>query len=566
MTERETMLRMFLRDTLLSVALLAGIGSAQTAPSIDAVVNGANYRGGALGADRWISIFGSNLSPCTTTDDTFPTTIACDTGDVMVTANGTPLRLHYASPTQLNVLAPSTPGNYDFVVQNAGVASTPNNATVSATSIAVFNNYHLSATINQDNTVHWYNNPARPGDIVSVYANAGGPTTSTETIQTGAQTTVLEHTQAPSVSMDGQPLSVLFAGKAPGYQGLWQYNISLPTDATTGAHTLQFCLNDTCDTADILIAPDKNNVAGNATLVQSRVAPTPLLGPLNGTLTNNNSGTTTTFTTTPFHNFLVPANGRPTDTMRLTLDGLAQYASLNRTTTLTALEPPQFITLPQLTYDQNALFTIDTTQPVQDPQYPERSLWVPGTTPLVNRDFAFYSTSLYQCLSGTTDFACSYIPPRWARLPIQLNLNLSQVPDGQSYLDGNLVDTKQGLVTVAQRYQVNGQQFYKIVDNFDPTQPGVEVQWSPNICDFELVTTVANARQYGIITLYELNNAAIPGTLAEFLHESEHAAGLWWHSDSPNHYIYFDTADTMQMLLDFKGVPTPGEQSALGAC
>jgi len=247
--------RSALGSALLSVCLFVGAARAQSVPSIDSVVNAANYKAGALGAAGWVSLTGSNLSPCTKVDGAQPTRLTCDTGEaVMVTANGSPLPLYYASPGQLNVLAPASPGTYDVVSSVNGLQSKPVTTTVARSNLGIFQNYHLAATINQNGAVHWYNNPARPGDIVSVYANAGGPTTSTEQVQAGPQTVTIEHTQPPTVTVEGQSVPVLFAGKAYGYKGLWQYNIKLPDSLPTGAHTMTFCLENACDSADLLVA------------------------------------------------------------------------------------------------------------------------------------------------------------------------------------------------------------------------------------------------------------------------------------------------------------------------
>jgi hypothetical protein len=247
--------------------------------------------------------------------------------------------------------------------------------------------------------------------------------------------------------------------------------------------------------------------------------------------------------------------------MRLTLNGKDQYASFDRNKTLKELQTPQFVTLPQLTYDQNALFSIHPENYVQDVNFPERDVWVAGSTPLVNRDFAFASAALNQCPNDFNNFSCTHSLSRWVTLPIQLSLHLDQAPEGQAYLDGKLVPVKEGLKTVAQRFKVNGQQLFSVVDSFDPTLPGVEVQYAPNIAGlFAMKTYDGLARQYATITL---RDSATPGMLANFLHESMHAAGLNLHSDSPTHYLYYAAVSTNDMLLNFKGIPTPGEQSTL---
>jgi hypothetical protein len=53
-----------LQNTVLGIGLAAGVARAQSLPSIDTVVNAANYQANALGAGGWISLTGANLRNC----------------------------------------------------------------------------------------------------------------------------------------------------------------------------------------------------------------------------------------------------------------------------------------------------------------------------------------------------------------------------------------------------------------------------------------------------------------------------------------------------------------------
>jgi uncharacterized protein (TIGR03437 family) len=169
--------------------------------------------------------------------------------------------MNYAGPGQINALTPKFPGTYNLAVQN-GSATTSTKLTTLSDSIGVYANNHLGATINQNGTIHWYDNPAKSGDIVSVYANGGGPVTSTQDLGTYT----LYNTAMPTVTVSTPggtfPVTVTYAGKHPLYEGLWQYNIRLPSNLPTGAVKVHFALNGNTDDTELLIAPDNNVVGG----------------------------------------------------------------------------------------------------------------------------------------------------------------------------------------------------------------------------------------------------------------------------------------------------------------
>ena len=92
---------------------------------------------------------------------------------------------------------------------------------------------------------------------MSIFGTGGGPVTGTQGM--------LSLTQTPTMSLDGQALpagAVSFAGLAPGFQGLWQYNAAVPKTLpngsaiwTSSAHTVTLGLNGSVDSADILVGP-----------------------------------------------------------------------------------------------------------------------------------------------------------------------------------------------------------------------------------------------------------------------------------------------------------------------
>jgi hypothetical protein len=82
--------------------------------------------------------------------------------------------------------------------------------------------------------------PAKPGEIVVLYANGFGPTTSP--VVSGAITQSGNLSPLPAVAIGGIPAQVLFAGLVAS-PGLFQLNVMVPANAPTGDNTLTATVN-----------------------------------------------------------------------------------------------------------------------------------------------------------------------------------------------------------------------------------------------------------------------------------------------------------------------------------
>src|SRR5258708_9567285 len=86
--------------------------------------------------------------------------------------------------------------------------------------------------------------PAKPGDILTVYCVGFGPTTP-GTTPGGAPTGAAQTVATPSVTLGTvtlDPSLVLYAGVTPGFAGLYQLNIAIPPDTQDGTYSLQLSL------------------------------------------------------------------------------------------------------------------------------------------------------------------------------------------------------------------------------------------------------------------------------------------------------------------------------------
>ena len=78
-------------------------------------------------------------------------------------------------------------------------------------------------------------NPAKRGQVIQLYANGLGPVSNQPASGSPALGNPLSQTpQTPIVMIGGQQAQVGFSGLAPGFPGLYQVNVTVPTNAATG--------------------------------------------------------------------------------------------------------------------------------------------------------------------------------------------------------------------------------------------------------------------------------------------------------------------------------------------
>lgn len=193
------------------------------------VTNAFSYASEGIAPGEIISIFGSNL--------------ANSTGLGTVTFNGQAGPIFYAGATQLNVEVPyevATQSNITIVVTNAsGSVSSPVTVPVIASAPGLFTSAIDFST--GDNLVSAAT-PAHAGDWLILYA-AGLGALSTP-IPTGGTASGPDSSAAPvTVSLGGQTLTPAYAGASPGYIGLDQINVQLPSNVTAGRANLAISIN-----------------------------------------------------------------------------------------------------------------------------------------------------------------------------------------------------------------------------------------------------------------------------------------------------------------------------------
>jgi uncharacterized protein (TIGR03437 family) len=227
--------------------LASALPHADSVPvSISSVQNGASFQSGIV-PNSWITIKGANLAGVTDTWDKaivggqLPTKL----DDVTVTVGGKPAYVYYISPTQVNALAPDIgAGSMAVTVSNAGSVSAaftenanpimpaffpwPNNQPVATRQDGSF--VVKNGTFAGTTTV-----AAKPGDVVILWGTGFGPTTPAAPVGVQVPSGTLYNTATPvTVTVGGTPATVYGAALAPGFAGLYQVAIQIPTGAADG--------------------------------------------------------------------------------------------------------------------------------------------------------------------------------------------------------------------------------------------------------------------------------------------------------------------------------------------
>jgi uncharacterized protein (TIGR03437 family) len=149
-----------------------------------------------------------------------------------------PAHIYYVSPTQVNLLIPSTltAGPAELQLTLDGRAGPAVKIQLVTAAPALFRqNERWIVACRPDGGVVTEESPAHPGDIVTLYATGLGRTIpNPRSGEIPTQAAVLERRAEFQVLLDGEPVSsdrILYAGVAPGFAGLYQINLRLP-DAT----------------------------------------------------------------------------------------------------------------------------------------------------------------------------------------------------------------------------------------------------------------------------------------------------------------------------------------------
>lgn len=216
-----------------------------TPPAINLVAN-AEGESVTIAPNTWVEIKGFNLSPAghsriwggsDFTVGTMPTQL----DGVSATVNGKSAFVYYISPTQVNILTPpdAMTGMVPVVVTNNGISTTSFTAQAQALSPSffVFNGGPYVAAVHTNGALigptalyPGSTTPAKPGEIIAIYANGFGPTSTPIVSGAIVQSGVLS--PLPMISIGGNQATVTFAGLVG--PGEFQFNVLVPPNTPDG--------------------------------------------------------------------------------------------------------------------------------------------------------------------------------------------------------------------------------------------------------------------------------------------------------------------------------------------
>jgi uncharacterized protein (TIGR03437 family) len=209
-------------------------------PQIDSVVNAADFSQD-MAPGGLITVFGSQLSPVNMATNQLPLPTAL--GDSCLVINGTAVPMLFVSPQQINAQLPfNAAGDETLVLYTPGGISNNYNLTLTSDAPSVFLSGVAGpetgiATVvrSANNQLVTPTNPIHPGDQIVIYATGLGATL--PSVQAGAAAPskpLAVVTDTPVVTLGGVPLTLEFAGLAPGEVGVYQINVAVPHSIAQG--------------------------------------------------------------------------------------------------------------------------------------------------------------------------------------------------------------------------------------------------------------------------------------------------------------------------------------------
>lgn len=213
--------------TLAAICLFAQVSPAQ----IRKVVNGASFgQVAGLAPGSILTILGDNLSPREEVA-TNPAALPRNMAGVTVNIGGVACILFYVSPKQVNAqIDPAVPLGTATVTVASALGTYAANITVERAGVP-----GIFATSGAG---------VRDGAVLNAITFERGPfrvSTSGQPTYLAVYATGVDVSSTPQVTVAGVPVTVIYAGPAPGWVGLQQVNIRLP-DSLSGAGRVELAL------------------------------------------------------------------------------------------------------------------------------------------------------------------------------------------------------------------------------------------------------------------------------------------------------------------------------------
>ncbi|HLI85181.1 MAG TPA: hypothetical protein VKV17_14780 [Bryobacteraceae bacterium] len=221
-------------------ALPASFDAAVVPPSVASVVNAADLSS-TVAPGSLISVFGANLSAINIASSEIPLPTAL--GESCLTANGAPIPMLFASPSQINAQLPTyLSGNVTMNLYTPGGESDDYYMNVQPVAPAIFQDGTAGPLTGIPIIIKASNqqlvtptNPIHPGDVITIYTTGLGLTS--PQVPAGWPAPLSPPALpliAPAVQLGGVAMSISYAGLAPGEVGVYQINAQAPAKLPIG--------------------------------------------------------------------------------------------------------------------------------------------------------------------------------------------------------------------------------------------------------------------------------------------------------------------------------------------
>ncbi len=222
------------------------------------VVNAASFApsGNPIAPGEFIALFGAGLAKSQqVAAPPYPLTL----NSVSVQINGKAAPIYFVSTGQINCIVPyaTTGATATITVNNGGTASNTVTVPLAATAPGMFsvssNGTGAGAIRHADFSVVTAASPALSGETVLIYLTGMGAVTTA--LADGAGATAADTTVSqPTVLVGGLQAVVAYSGLAPGFPGLYQMNVTLPS-FRLGQGTLPLAISTASAFHDQVVIP-----------------------------------------------------------------------------------------------------------------------------------------------------------------------------------------------------------------------------------------------------------------------------------------------------------------------
>lgn len=248
----------------LTIPVVLRVAPPPPAFTVQGIVNAATNKGGAVSPGEIVVIYGANLGP-----DQLYTAIADGDGGITTEIMGTrvifdgiPAPMVYTYKGQVSAVVPygipamgNTRVQVEYLGQRSGVVMIAIHPTQPGLFTANSTGTGPVAAINQDGSLNSVT-PADPGSVVAFYATGEGQTNpGGKDGRLAVSLPLPKPLQEVTVTIDGQPCEVLYAGAAPGLvAGLMQVNVKIPSSVPTGNRPVVLTIGGTSSPAGVTVS------------------------------------------------------------------------------------------------------------------------------------------------------------------------------------------------------------------------------------------------------------------------------------------------------------------------